>query len=181
MTRFKVWCGASLLLAVVVFVAMSLVQAATAAPPPLPPPPPPVHSTFQITQTYLPGGPAVPVHTTNGATANHASIAAFSQDDVIAFLNQHGFYAGPVIQGVHLKIVSIQFVTAEQASNLMYGESVGRPDNYLVCYVKVQGPFMLTNVHAGPHLPNRKNMTTAEFGDMVFDGHTGNILVWGVY
>jgi hypothetical protein len=139
---------------------------------------------------YMPGGPAITVSTSTGASTTEASTnytdtsltPAFTKSDVETFLNKYGFYAGPLVQGTHLKILTIQFVTAKQASTLMAGESVGRPDNYLVCYVKVQGPFQLTQVHAGPHLPGmKKTRTTAEIGDMVFDAHTGNVLVWGVY
>ncbi|GCF08568.1 hypothetical protein KDI_21320 [Dictyobacter arantiisoli] len=57
---------------------------------------------------------------------------------------------------------------------------MGRPDNYLVCYVKVQGPFQFEQNHA-PHIPGIKATTTANTGDVVFDGHSGNALVWGVY
>lgn len=101
---------------------------------------------------------------------------------MIAYLNRSGFFAGPVVSGAHLKVLTVQFVTAKQASELMYGESVGRPDDALVCYVKVQGPFLLTNVHAGPANQSAKSApTTAKYGDAVFDAHTGNLLVWGVY
>ncbi len=141
-----------------------------------PPAPPPTHQAFQISRTYLVGGPAIQPHLSqNGAGS------AFTQDDVVAFFEKYGFFAGPVVAGAHLQILTIQFVTARQASQLMHGESVGRPDSYLVCYVKVEGPFLLTNVHGGPPRPNAKAPTTAKYGDAVFDAHTGNLLVWGVY
>jgi hypothetical protein len=132
----------------------------------------------------MPGGPAIPVKTSVGAKTNYADTSltpAFSAADVTTFFSKYGFYAGPLVKGAHLKILSIQFVTAKQASVLMDGESVGRPDIYLVCYVKVQGPFQLTRVHAGPNIPGSKFKATAETGDAVFDGHTGNDLVWGIY
>lgn len=178
MTRFKIWCGAGLLLALALIGVLWLTQATAAHPPnPVPPDRTPIHSTFNITNTYVSGGPAIQTH-----ASPNASGPAFSAADVAAFLNKYGFYAGPLVKGAHLKILTIQFVTAAQASKLMYGESVGRPDNYLVCYVKVQGPFLLTNVHAGPNMPNNhKVITTAKYGDAVFDARTGNVLVWGVY
>ena len=177
MTRLKIWCGAGLLL-VLLLIGVLWLTSATAAPPPNPIPPdrPPIHSTFQITNTYVSGNPAIQPH----ASLN-ASGPTFSATNVAAFLNKYGFYAGPLVKGAHLKILTIQFVTAARASKLMYGESVGRPDNYLVCYVKVQGPFLLTYVHDGPNLPGIKTLTSAETGDAVFDAHTGNILVWGIY
>jgi hypothetical protein len=144
----------------------------------------PPNSSTNVTRTYMSGGPAILVHASAGANTSYTNTSltpAFTKSDVTTFLNKNGFYAGPLVQGVHLKILTIQFVTAKQASTLMAGESVGRPDTYLVCYVKVQGPFQLTQVHAGPHIPGMKTKTTAETGDVVFDGHTGNVLVWGVY
>lgn len=177
MTRLKIWCGTGLLLALALIGILWLTRA-TAAPPPNPIPSNrlPIHSTFQLANTYVSGNSAIHPH-----ASPNASGPAFSAADVAAFLNKYGFYAGPLVKGAHLKILTIQFVTAAQASKLMYGESVGRPDNYLVCYVKVQGPFLLTYVHDGPNLPGIKTMTTAKIGDAVFDAHTGNILVWGIY
>lgn len=183
MFRLKVWYGAILLLALLLVIgsiAANTSISASSTPLPKHPPVQDVRSTFQINQTYVPGNPAIHVHILPGVTVNSPSIPTFSQDDVVIFLNKYGFYAGPVVQGAHLKIVSIQFVTAKQASKLMEGESVGRPDSYLVCYVKVQGPFTLVNVSM-PYQSNGKKKTTAKFGDMVFDGHTGNVLVWGIY
>ncbi|MBA2288059.1 MAG: hypothetical protein H0W02_21500 [Ktedonobacteraceae bacterium] len=182
MTRFKIWCSVALLLALLVIGGAIISNPATASNNP-PPPKHPVgkifHSTFHLSQTYVDGIPAISVHSSPGSTLRNPSTPAFSENDVVAFLNKYGFYAGPLVQGAHLKIVFFQFVTAKQASDLMQGESVGRPDNYLVCYVKVRGPFLLTNVSMF-RLPNGQSQSTAEFGDMVFDGHTGNDLVWGV-
>jgi hypothetical protein len=96
----------------------------------------------------------------------------------VAFLNTNEFFAGPVVSGAHLKVLTVQFVTSKRASELMYGESVGRPDDALVCYAKVEGPFLLTNVSV-PR--GTKAVTTAKYGDAVFDAHTGNLLVWGIY
>ena len=111
----------------------------------------------------------------------NASNPGFSKNDVVAYLNKlskNGFYSGPHVQGATLKIVSIQFVTAKQATDLMLGDGPNRPDNYLVCYVKVQGPFLLTDISAPPGAHIKKS---AMFGDIIFDGHTGNLLEWGVY
>lgn len=177
MTRFKVLCGVALLPGLLLVGGSIVANTAQATSTPPKNPQPNVHTTFQMDQTYIPGVPAIHVHTLSRVTANNAPNPAFTKSDVVAFLNKKGFYAGPVVQGAHLKILSIQFVTARQASALMKGESVGRPDDYLVCYVKVQGPFQVQNaeVPPGARLPN------ADIGDVVFDAHTGNMLVWGVY
>lgn len=175
MLRFKVLSGAVICLALLVVGIAWFTNAATATSV-KPPAPPPVHHAFQMSQTYVSGNPAIQPHLSpNGAGP------AFTKNDVTAFFQKYGFYAGPVVAGAHLQILTIQFVTAKRASQLMAGESVGRPDDALVCYVKVEGPFLLTNMHGGPPRPNAKVPTTAKYGDAVFDAHTGNLLVWGVY
>lgn len=178
MLRFKILSGATILLVLLIIgVAWFTGSTNAVSVKPPSPPPPPVQRPFQ--QSYVSGNPAILPH-----TSQNASGPAFMQDDVIAFLNKYGFFAGPLVPGAHLKILTIQFVTAKQASALMYGESTGRPDNYLVCYVKVEGPFLLTHVHGGAYLRGSnksKAPTTAKYGDAVFDGHTGNLLVWGIY
>jgi hypothetical protein len=173
MNRLKLGFGTLLLFAILVAGVMAFTPQSTRAvtstkPPHVPDP----SSMFQGGNPYLPGGTAISPH----ASANNAPGAAFSQQDVIDFLNK---YPVPTTNGTPSKILSIQFVTAKQASDLMKGESVGRPDNYLVCYVKLQGPFPSGSVHLPPgaSLPGKD----ATWGDMVFDASTGNILVWGLY
>lgn len=170
MSRFKVAIIATLALVLVIVGAVWYAKSATASNAPYPP----LHAHhFQVSDTYVQGDPAITPRFSQTGTG-----PAFTQDDVVAYLNTNGFFAGPVVSGAHLKILTIQFVTSKQASDLMSGESVGRPDDAIVCYVKVQGPFLLTNVPV-PH--GAKAQTTAEYGDAVFDAHTGNLLVWGVY
>jgi hypothetical protein len=175
MLHFKVLSGVAICLALLVVGIAWFTNAATAT---LvkPSAPPPVHHTFQMSQTYVSGNPAIQPHLSqNGAGP------AFTQDNVVAFFQKYGFYAGSVVAGAHLQILTIQFVTAKRSSQLMVGESVGRPDDTLVCFVKVEGPFLISNVRGGPHRANAKVPTTAKYGDAVFDAHTGNLLVWGVY
>jgi hypothetical protein len=172
MSRFRVLGGVVVFLALII-VGVGVLGGSAAAGPIKPPVPPPIHQPFQISQTYVSGDPAIKPH-----AAPNTSGPAFTKDDVIAYFQKYGFFAGPVVPGAHLQILTIQFVSARQASKLMYGESVGRPDDYLVCYVKVQGPFLLRNLSV-PH--GAKIPATAKYGDEVFDEHTGNALVWGVY
>jgi len=179
MTRLKVLCGTVLLLGLL-FIGGAMVLSSAGAASLLKNPPVTPQPAAPGSQTYVSGVPAIPISTSSGIaanTANNSSTPAFTQADVIAFLNKHGFYAGPLVKGAHLKILNIQFVTAKQASILMKGESIGRPDNYLVCYVKVQGPFQDQNAE----VPPGAKAPDANTGDVVFDAHTGNMLVWGVY
>ncbi len=173
MSRFKAVCGGAILLALVVLLGASGLVGSARATSLKPPAPTPVHEAFQISRTYVDGAPAIQPHASQNAPAG----PAFTQADVIAYLDKYGFL--PLAPGAHLQILTIQFVPAKQASQLMDGESVGRPDDYLVCYVKVQGPFLLTGIPVPPEA--KKVPTTARYGDEVFDAHTGNLIVWGVY
>jgi hypothetical protein len=130
-------------------------------------------SMFQGGTSYPDGVPAITPHVSSDNVAG----AAFSQQDVTNFINAHGFPAGKPTDGTPLKATSIQFITAKQASDLMKGESIGRPDDALVCYVKLQGPFSLGAVSVPPGVTTTGN---APSGKMVFDATTGNLLVWGL-
>lgn len=173
MTRFKVLSGVGLVLALLLAGSVWIAQAMGVASVVQRTVGPPTQISFNITNTYVSGSPAI-----QPRTSTKTSGASFTNDDVVAFLNKYNGrgFSGPLVQGAHLKIVTIQFVTAKRASELMQGESVGRPDDYLVCYLKIEGPFLLTDVHQprGSGLPNK-----VEFNDAVFDAHTGNLLVWG--
>ena len=142
-----------------------------------------------VSSTYVPGAPAISAHVSAGMNAvattktttdytNTSLTPAFTASDVIAYLNKDNGagFTGPLAPGAHLKIVTIQFVTAKQAFTLTKGESIGRPDDYLVCYVKIQGPFQTTNMMLPPEA---KAIPTVATNYAVFDGHTGNLLVYG--
>src|SRR5258708_21706488 len=139
MSRLKIGCSAALFL-VLLIVGFEVFRSSAGANAPAKPTPPPAviakHNVFQSSNTYVAGNPAIHPH-----LAQNGSGPAFTQADVAAYFAKYGFYAGPVVAGAQLKILTVQFVTAAQASQLMVGESVGRPDNALVCYVKVEGPF----------------------------------------
>lgn len=76
------------------------------------------------------------------------------------------------------------FLPATQASaTLLGGQTTGRPDTDLVCYVEFTGPisgnFVLSGGFArspsGSHLP-----LTYRKGVLVFDATTGNLLIRSV-
>lgn len=73
------------------------------------------------------------------------------------------------------KVASIQFMTSAQASALMQREETGLPATATVCYVKIQGPFVLT---ALPSPRNTNQAPTVAYGVEIFDGQTGNLLMW---
>jgi hypothetical protein len=70
-------------------------------------------------------------------------------------------------------VVSVQFMTAQQASAQLGGESMGVSDSPRLCLVYVSGTFQNTWGPVGPGTP----VPPFTQGWMVFDAHTGNLLV----
>lgn len=104
-----------------------------------------------------------------------------TETDVRAYFATYGF--PQTVPGAHPIIEKILFITAKQASELMHGESVGRPDNVLVCYVLLKGPFQIAI--SGPAIPPGHNASPSSNSsgitriEEVFDAYSGNMLLWG--
>lgn len=111
-------------------------------------------------------------------TPSQPGIPAFTIDDVKHYLASHSFEGGPTVDRSSYSIDTIQFLKAKQASVLMQGEVVGLPDDALVCYTVLRGPFILQNVRMPPGEPIPAT-PIASRGVEVFDARTGNLLVWG--
>ncbi|MBA2285143.1 MAG: hypothetical protein H0W02_06660 [Ktedonobacteraceae bacterium] len=125
------------------------------------------------------GFPAITPHL--NLALSQASKPTFTQADVAFYVGHHGSPVGPLVPGAHLTIPKIQFTTANQASQIMAGESIGIPGNAPVCYVLLQGPFQATNVRLSPALASKLHGTpVVSRTELVFDGRTGNLLVWGI-
>lgn len=60
----------------------------------------------------------------------------------------------------------------------MQEEDPGLPANAVVCFVLLKGPFHV-QVDLPPGTPAGADPTATEVGE-VFDGHTGNLLEWGI-
>jgi hypothetical protein len=67
------------------------------------------------------------------------------------------------------------FIGGGDASKLLGGATVGRPDDYLVCYVELSGPFLLS----GMSLPPGMKPPVVQTAHEIFDAHTRNLLVFG--
>ena len=81
-------------------------------------------------------------------------------------------YAQPfAVSGSSAPVVaSVQFLNAAQVSAQLQGESMGVPNNTLLCLVHISGTFASTGA------PGSKTVIFHD-GVMVFDAHTGNLLV----
>ena len=99
----------------------------------------------------------------------------FTAEDVAQYTRLHGFAGGPTVSGDQPVITKVMFIGGGEASKLLGGGTVDRPDDYLVCYVELRGPFLLS----GMSLPPGMKPPIVETAHEVFDAHTGNLLVFG--
>lgn len=113
---------------------------------------------------YPPGVPAIKPHT--------SGTPAFTTTDVAQYIASQSLLR--TTSGQSPKVIKSEFITAQEASTLLQGEYIGRPDNALVCYVELQGPFHTV----GPLPPGATNPTLST-GYEVFDASTGNLLMYG--
>lgn len=121
----------------------------------------------------LSGGPGMPaIH----PLLPEVSTPRFTVADVQAYLKTHRFVGGPPVKGTTVGIISIQFITSEQASVLMHGKGTGLSPTAEVCYVKLRGPF----TPVAPVAPGAKQLPTVPYGVEIFDARTGNLLMWWV-
>lgn len=137
-------------------------------------------ATPKVIITYPAGIPAI-VPLVKVTAKSDSGSPAFTVTDVKNYVAEHGFPGGPVIHGSSPTVVKVLFITARQASMVMHGESIGRPDNALVCYVLLRGPFDTSYISVP--ITTQQTPTTRKpelFGEMLFDAQTGNLLVWGL-
>jgi len=119
------------------------------------------------------------------ATTPYTDQAAYTVDDVQHFLTTHRLFA--TTDGATPVIATILFIPSRVASAYMNGETVGRPDNVVVCYVELHGSLstgsqhrhaVLRRVH-GKTVLVPQNYPPAHVGVLVFDAQTGNLLIRG--
>lgn len=129
-----------------------------------------------LRRVQIPGASAIIPHL-HAATA-HSNTPTYTTDDVKQFILKKHLPWGFLQKNAHLTFKKVAFMTAKESSQLPLGDDLDRPDNAIVCYVLVHGPFTLAGLHLNG--PVRPEAMKAEYGTMVFDGVTGNLLSWGV-
>jgi hypothetical protein len=162
----------------IIIVGIGLVAATSTPPPPANPTPQhfsssPPFGGHGTPNPYPPGAPAI--HPTRDAATNGG--AAFTAADVEQFIQAHGYAGGATVSGGPPTILKILFITSQQASALLNGEDIGRPDNAIVCYVLVAGPFY-SSVSLPYGVPTPKAPYIHQTGYEVFDAQTGNLLLY---
>ncbi len=98
-----------------------------------------------------------------------------SVEDVQRYVLTHAPSIGPTVSGGVPKIVVIQIMTSRNASKVMDGEEVGLPDDALVYYVLLKGPFIPEFILAITSV----RISSVDRMEEVFDAYTGNQLLWG--
>jgi len=104
------------------------------------------------------------------------STAAFTESAVRQYVMDHQFRT---TDGTTPTIAKVLFIPASEASSLMGGESIGRPDTTLVCYVEVHGNLSRAGI-VHEISPASTNTQPAQVGRLVFDAQTGNLLILGL-
>ena len=112
------------------------------------------------------GASAIPAHKGN---------TLLSVADVQQYVLTHPSSIGPTVSGGVPKIVVIQLMTSRNASRVMGGEDVGVPDDALVYYVLLKGPFIPEFILAITSV----RISSVDRMEEVFDAYTGNQLLWG--
>lgn len=132
----------------------------------------PVHSP--IPRSYASGIPAIHPRSVSSSPGT----PSFTVDDVKAYISTASEPKLVPVQGVHLTIEKVLFISSKEATQLMRGESPGLPDDALVCLALVKGPFYVQVDYAPGTSPSTAS-TASEIAE-VFDAHTGNLLMWAV-
>lgn len=106
-----------------------------------------------------------------------ASGSRFTRDDVLQYIAAHP----QIVQAQPSKpvpiVTQVQFVTAQRASELLHGESIGLADTAPVYVVTVQGSFVFTGAPPSPHFRASTPYTTMT---LIFDAHTGNLIITSI-
>jgi len=127
----------------------------------------------QPAPTYPSGTPAIrPRDGGLGAPA-----PAYTADDVQQYLAAHPPFS--TADGQPPIIDAPLFTQASRARTLLRGASVGRPDEAVVCVVVVRGALIPRSLVESVSRPHVWAVRPAPIGVVVFDGHTGNLLVCG--
>ena len=95
----------------------------------------------------------------------------FNQDDVTQFVRTHRLAksAGDVAQ---LRVESLEFITAREATARLQGASTGLPDDYRVAFATIRGPAYFTG-------PRDSKPVAFDTVYALFDASTGNLLMSG--
>jgi len=103
-------------------------------------------------------------------------VPAFTADDMRSYLQSAPLSAGgSTLSGGPPAIETLEFVRCKELTDRL-NTSIGLPDDALVCYVVLRGPFWMTNVSYPPG--RRHGVGVSQTVQETYDAGTGHLLVW---
>ena len=111
------------------------------------------------------------------------SQAAYGRAEVERYLESNPRLMRGVPGGPSPRLGTVEFLPASQARARVNHASIGRPDDALVCWVELIGPFDVSQDVSIPALVARRSgpisFAPAPKQILVFDAQTGNLLLSG--
>lgn len=107
--------------------------------------------------------------------ATDSATPAFTADDVRQYLTTHQI-GGKIGSSGPISVVSVPFMTAKEAQSLLGITLSPLPPDELVCLATMTGSFTV----AGPAISKKPASGTATTEYVVFDAHSGNVVVQNV-
>ena len=116
------------------------------------------------------GSPAIKPHL--------CSVPTFTEEDVRQYMSSIPSFTSLRIEqtSAHFMVTRILFVTNQVANDVLNADTGVTDNSLIVCYVEVYGNFTVLS----PFVSKNTKRPILHHGQMVFDGHTGNMLVIGV-
>jgi hypothetical protein len=127
-----------------------------------------VVSQTEITPTpSIVHGAAISLHASNDPALTIPG-ARFTSTDAAQWVGSHAI--PHTLISTKPVVSTVVFITSQEASTRLHGESIGIPYSSLVCYVTFHGSFTVPG-------PANSKVATFSNGAEIFDAQTGNLLL----
>jgi hypothetical protein len=105
--------------------------------------------------------------------ASDPKVSTFSARDAGAFVEAHGFAGGKIRSTTATAVEKVEFLPNREVTIRLRTSPNGLPDDTLLCLVTVRGSFDVV----GPPRRDGRVVNTSNTAYVVFDAHTGNLLM----
>jgi len=129
----------------------------------------PIHPDYLAgspTSSHVLGSPAITPHLAGGGNTR----PTYTDADIVSVVT-HNPMPHTVNPSAYPTVMTVGCTTDQAIRAMLHGEEPGEAPNSLLCYAIVRGTFTFP----GPG----SSSVTYHKGIEVFDGHTGNIILWG--
>jgi hypothetical protein len=117
---------------------------------------------------YPPGIPAI--HSNLIPASKVGPSLTFTAADAKQYVTNHPFWNTNIQVNGSFNVTKVTFLTSRALSIQLHGESIGRPDTAMVCYVELHGTFIFAGA---------KSAITTHLAYEVFDAQSGNLILTG--